>query len=386
MVKKKLFAYYHQRFVYFAVSWTGVVLFYLEWITGSELSASTRIKFIILLIFMLGIPFCPAIISLAIIILSLLFSYVLSPPNTYWLSSISLLTAVFVLGYIFRKLIPAIAIFVFSQVSYFLSLLFQIQNLQSFLFTYQPAIIAWVFGVFLGRSIDLQLKNSVIEEKSRYRENQLKTLHILHDSIANDLVYAISRSHALEKCLTTSNEITLTNDIVSTLETSLIELRREVIQPAKDELNGMNISSVRAHDVYSHVSLLKQDLENSRFRLRSHGFIGAPQLIGDVGLLDDDLVTLVDSCVKEISGNILKYGIPSDYALVVNIMDDDVSIISSNTVSAQHVKDRVSSSNSGLAILSDEVKQRGGNVIFGVEDKEWSIYVTIPCHGGKEIL
>lgn len=267
-----------------------------------------------------------------------------------------------------------------------MSLLFQIQNLQSFLFTYQPAIIAWVLGVFLGRSIDLQLKNSVIEEKSRYRENQLKTLHILHDSIANDLVYAISRSHALEKCLTTSNEITLTNDIVSTLETSLIELRREVIQPAKDELNGMNISSVRAHDVYSHVSLLKQDLENSRFRLRSHGFIGAPQLIGDVGLLDDDLATLVDSCVKEISGNILKYGFPSDYALVVNIMDDDVSIISSNTVSAQHVKDRVSSSNSGLAILSDEVKQRGGNVIFGVEDKEWSIYVTIPCHGGKEIL
>lgn len=55
----------------------------------------------------------------------------------------------------------------------------------------QPISLAWCIGTLIKNTIIIEQQNTKEAERESYRVHQINMLHILHDTIANDLVYTI---------------------------------------------------------------------------------------------------------------------------------------------------------------------------------------------------
>ncbi|MCH9275603.1 hypothetical protein JS533_004855 [Bifidobacterium amazonense] len=381
-----------ERGLCIAISWMGAALFALDWLNGIDLTASDQMKNAALMVLMLLLPFNPAVLGGAIVALSLALAYAIPVASIYWLFTIPCYVAAIVLGQLVRRPIPAIVVFCATQLLAMFGTVARQEGLRQFAFTYQSLVIAWAIGTFLGYAIDVQKRRTANEEKAQYRAKQLRILHILHDSVANDIVYALAQSKTLRDGLTDDEQLARADDIIAVLESGLAQLRRQVIEPTKLEvtetedpaggdrgdLESQIDASVRLHRT---VQMIGQ-------RLRQRGFVGSPQVNGDVAAVRGDVLGVIGLCVHELGGNMVKYGRAGEYAFVVDVSrDGTVTIAASNlcrTDAAGTGRPATPPTNGGLTLLRDELRSVGGSMSVSAEDGEWTVYIRIPDACGKD--
>lgn len=114
--------------------------------------------------------------------------------------------------------------------------------------------------------------------------------------------------------------------------------------------------------------------------MEKNGFIGHIYLHGNLNELQIRYRILLNYCIQELGGNIIKHGLPGIFTLSIKITNDSISIISSNI---EHHRNKQSNkfSGTGLTLLQDEIEKHKGRVLFASEDNEWSIYINIPLAG-----
>lgn len=298
--------------------------------------------------------------------------------GSYYLNISPIVLACAVLGSRLGKIKSSFIATIVVYLAGFVFSIYKMEDLREIFFTVSPMVLWWLIGSLVVSSIDFARQKIVIQHQMEQRDERLRILHILHDSVANDLVYAISRSRMLKTDGNSQINDTV-DDIVSTLEIALSELRRDIIEPTKHSLDQDDHSLQHEYPYVASVTDVRKELAIAKMRLSKHGFIGIPQINGDISTMDDAVSSLLSSCIKELTGNMIKYGQPGDYALGVDVSDDEMMVIASNTISPLYAGERsVFSSNVGLESLTNELEQHGGTLSATVEDGEWSVCITLP--------
>lgn len=367
-----------------AMSGMGAALFGLDWIDSIGLTVQDHVQNALLMIFTLLLPLNPIICSTIIILLSLAMAYILPAANIYWLFSTPCLLALVFLGKSVRRPIPTAITFFVIQLLASTGTITHNEELRALTLGYQPLIIAWVIGTFLGCAIEAQRKRAIAEEQAAHRSEQLRMLHVLHDSVANDLVYAAAQCKSLRTELTDETSLAKTDDIITALESGLTQLRQQIIEPTKRDIETIDKPHTEAEripqsDAQMRIHNTTRTIEQ---RLQQCGFVGNPQIKGDLTAIREDIIDVIDMTIQELGGNIIKYGEPSTYALVIDISaDGTVTIVSSNryrprtdeadqpsTPATSHVP----------VLLADRLRSVGGNMSVSDEEGEWTVYICIP--------
>ena len=197
-------------------------------------------------------------------------------------------------------------------------------------------------------------------------------LHILHDTIANDLVYTIIELRRVNTEITLLPMKKQIHNIIDILENALSQLRGIVIPSLKGQV--LTTTDIAVHSsINTTLQVLSRNLEKN-------GFIGHIYLHGNLNELQIRYRILLNYCIQELGGNIIKHGLPGIFTLSIKITNDSISIISSNI---EHHRNKQSNkfSGTGLTLLKDEIEKHKGRVLFASEDNEWSIYINIPLAG-----
>ena len=366
------------------MSGMGTILFCLDWIDSVGLTAQDHVQNALLLILTVLLPFNPTICSIILMFLSLVMAYALPTANIYWLFSTPCLLAMVFLGKSVRQPIPTAIIFFIMQLLASTGTFMHNEELRSLILGYQPLIIAWTIGTFLGCSVEEQRKKAIEEEKASRRSDQLRVLHVLHDSVANDLVYAVAQCKLLRTELTDETSIAKNDDIITSLESCLTQLRQQVIEPAKRDVKtidkpSIEVGRMRKPDAQARIHGTIRTIEQ---RLQQCGFAGNPQVSGNLSTIREDVIDVIDMAIHELGGNIIKYGEPGAYALAIGVSTDGaVTIVSSNRYrprTDEACQPSAPITSQAPILLADRLQSVGGTISVGEEDGEWTIYICIP--------
>ncbi|MBT1171781.1 hypothetical protein JS528_00075 [Bifidobacterium sp. MA2] len=356
-----------------------------EWVNSVGLTPLMHVQNALMIMLLALLPLWPLQMSLGIAALCPVL-YAVSA-DSYWLVCNPFLLAVILLGRRWGRYASALPAVLLTQILSLVGTLLANEPLRGITFMLEPMAISWLIGTLMRYAAQAQGEQVAAEQRVRHRESQLKMLHVLHDSVANDLVYAVSRSRSLATRLRSRNEIEDLEEIIGVLESALMEIRQQIIMPVRDQLDEHpTIGDVRSNDAGSDADAppeFGRNLTLIKRRLDKQGFYGTPQVVGDPTRIDGRTARILNLCIREIGGNIAKYGRPGEYALVVSIADDGTTVISSNTCRdagpANGVENAgITSSGSGLTMLRGELHDAGGTISTGKEDGEWSVYVFIP--------
>lgn len=258
-----------------------------------------------------------------------------------------------------------------------------------YLFVYLPVVLAWGVGALIQCNGVAEQEKARAEQQAEERRRQLDTVHVLHDSIANTMSYALMRCRVAED----GTSPTALCEVESALELALRQLRSEVITPMRQQIERPSESAVSMHTLPSSRSSIpplaahdgelavRAALNNIAQRLDRLGFIGAPTYTNSNGVeLSEPMTRMLCQIVEEIGANIMKHGVPGDYALAVTICGNGgAAIVSSNQCAVDEAADdaTVNHTGHGLRLLHDTVALCGGTVHTYVEDGEWVVSVRI---------
>lgn len=372
------------RLIDAAMSGMGAALFCLDWINSVGLTVQDHVQNALLMIFTVLLPFNPTICSIIITLLSLAMAYALPAATIYWLFSTPCLLALIFLAKSVRRPIPTAIIFFIMQLLAATGTITHNEELRSLILGYQPLIIAWAIGTLLGCAIEVQRKRTIAEEKASHRSEQLRVLHVLHDSVANDLVYAVTQCKSLRTELTDRGSIAKTDDVITALESGLAQLRQQIIEPAKRDIEtidkpGTDAGHIQTPDTQACIHSTMRTIEQ---RLRQCGFAGKPQISGNLSVIREEVIDVIDMTIHELGGNIIKYGEPGAYALAINVSaDGTVTIVSSNRYRPRTDAPCWSSTSDTChtpILLSNRLRSIGGSMSVSREDGEWTACVCIP--------
>lgn len=197
---------------------------------------------------------------------------------------------------------------------------------------YNPSIpvlaCSYIGAFFVGFAIRWKIQTeqrktdlAIAQEQVRRQQKRLKEIHILHDSIAGAMTYAILLCRKKEP----SESSDTLPQIEQVLMQALHELRTQIISPMTDELK-----TDKEEDTHK---LFQQHIEAQCRRLRTLGFTGTPIIRGNLSAMDKSLLPTLQTVCTEILNNIAKHGKPGAFAFVLSIESDEVRIFASNLYS-----------------------------------------------------
>lgn len=240
---------------------------------------------------------------------------------------------------------------------------------------YNPSIpvlaCSYIGAFFVGFAVRWKVQTeqrkadlAIAQEQVRYQQKRLREIHILHDSIAGAMTYAI--------LLCRKEETSGSNDTLAQIEQILIqalhELRTQIISPMAEELEP-NIKEDAPR-------LFQQHIEAQCRRLGTLGLTGTPIIRGDLSAVDESVLPPLRTVCTEILNNIAKHGKPGPFAFILSVESDEVRIFASNPYS--DVMNKKIENHYGIALIQDFAKQNKGTMTINSENEEWSLSLIIP--------
>ncbi|MBW3093767.1 hypothetical protein KIH75_00975 [Bifidobacterium sp. 64T4] len=408
-----------RRWAYCVVSWLCAVWLIAVWSGGSVHALLASIPagwpLPVLVILLVALPFAPQWCALAVAVCCAACVVVpYAGPDINWLNSAPIWLAMVVLGDHWRSLKLAGAVLVIGCIPGCVGAIAGNELVLSVAPSVQGCAMWWCIGALVGTMIATESDKAAAKERSEQYAHRLRVLHVLHDSLANNLVYAVLHCRAIMSHNAGNDAVCAeVGEVKGILERSLAQVRREVIIPERSALGaaGVETGSIATveHDgrtpAESLSAALAPTLDELTRRLESQGWHGAVHISGDsIGDSSGDCrcpgaecVRLVEASVRELGANMLKYGVPGAYALEVEVCGDHVNVYSSNPVdkrvdgSFDNPADATGevpsafTSGCGLALLRKEIEAAGGSLECAQENGEWSVCITIPFEGNAEM-
>lgn len=240
---------------------------------------------------------------------------------------------------------------------------------------YNPSIpvltCSYIGAFFVGFAIRWKIQTeqrktdlAIAQEQVRRQQKRLKEIHILHDSIAGAMTYAILLCRKKEP----SESSDTLPQIEQVLMQALHELRTQIISPMTDELK-----TDKEEDADE---LFQQHIEAQCKRLRILGFTGTPIIRGNLNAMDKSLLPSLQTVCTEILNNIAKHGKPGAFAFILSVGPDAVRIFASNLYNA--AINSAPENHYGTALIQDFAQQHNGTMTINSENEEWSLSLTIP--------
>jgi signal transduction histidine kinase len=240
---------------------------------------------------------------------------------------------------------------------------------------YNPSIpvlaCSYIGAFFVGFAIRWKIQTeqrktdlAIAQEQVRRQQKRLKEIHILHDSIAGAMTYAILLCRKKEP----SESSDTLPQIEQVLMQALHELRTQIISPMTDELK-----TDKEEDADE---LFQQHIEAQCKRLRILGFTGTPIIRGNLNAMDKSLLPSLQTVCTEILNNIAKHGKPGAFAFILSVGPDAVRIFASNLYNA--AMNSAPENHYGTALIQDFAQQHNGTMTINSENEEWSLSLTIP--------
>lgn len=368
-----------QKLIYLIVTACCMLLHIVDWSNSINPPTSEHVKYAVILVLLIALPFYPLITSSFILATCIVFY---GSTDSYWLSSYPFLLSITIIAFHWGKIATSLifiaaaqSLLILEQISPFVVIKTAIEGIPYIL---QPISMAWCVGTLLRYGLNQARQQSIMQEKEAQRKNQLALLHILHDSIANDLVYAILEIRKLNSQSNESQNNYLSS-VTETLESVLEQLRSQVILPLREQVfqSEQCSSDIQIIQSTPATRIRRTNLTIAR-QLHECGFKGHPQFIGDANGLDTAHVLFIINCIRELGGNILKHGSPEEYALSVEITDDSIIVLSSNRVSTDQMQMNQHQSGNGLTLLRNDIYSFGGLISYAIDGNEWTIYIEVP--------
>lgn len=240
---------------------------------------------------------------------------------------------------------------------------------------YNPSIpvlaCSYIGAFFVGFAIRWKIQTeqrktdlAIAQEQVRHQQKKLKEIHILHDSIAGAMTYAI--------LLCRKEESAKSNDAVTQIEQvltqALHELRTQILSPMTDELE-----TNKEEDTHE---LFQQHIEALCKRLRTLGFTGMPIIRGNLSAMDRSALPPLQTVCTEILNNIAKHGKPGAFAFILSVEPDTVRIFASNLYNI--AINSALENHCGTTLIQDFVQQHNGTMTINSENGEWSLSLTVP--------
>lgn len=412
----ELRGFMRRRWVYCVVSWLCAAWLVAVWTDGNVHALLASIPagwpLPVLVILLIALPCAPqwcAVAVTACCAACMVVPY--AGPDINWLNSAPIWLALAVLGHHWRSLKLAGVVLVLGCLPECIGVITGNELALSSAPSAQGCAMWWCVGALVGALAATESDKAVARERSEQYAHRLRVLHVLHDSLANNLVYAVLRCRALTAHDADSDAIHAgIGEIEGILKRCLAQLRQEVIVPERSALTAAGIETGNSIDTErcgrvsaeSLSAALTPMLDELTRRLESQGWNGTAHLSGDCRCADAEHVRLVEASIRELGANMLKYGVPGAYALEVEACDDHVNVYSSNPVGKQagkqagkqvgkQVNDSTGDSDNasdeatsaftsgcGLALLRREIESVGGSLECVQENGEWSVCITIP--------
>ena len=240
---------------------------------------------------------------------------------------------------------------------------------------YNPSIpvlaCSYIGAFFVGFAIRWKIQTeqrktdlAIAQEQVRRQQKRLKEIHILHDSIAGAMTYAILLCRKKEP----SESSDTLPQIEQVLMQALHELRTQIINPMTDELK-----TDKEEDADE---LFQQHIEAQCKRLRTLGFTGTPIIRGNLNAMDKSLLPSLQTVCTEILNNIAKHGKPGAFAFILSVGPDAVRIFASNLYNA--AINSAPENHYGTTLIQDFAQQHNGTMTINSENEEWSLSLAIP--------
>lgn len=341
-------------------------------------------EFEVICVLLVLIPWRPAPIALTILGISAVFGLRTMPDyySTFLLGDASSLFACFIIGTTWGK--PrriGIAVSVSTLVILVMRQL-HLDVVYGYCYLLWEFLLAWLIGAIAHHTLELEYRYGTVMERDKQRERQLQTMHVLHDTVANNLVYGIMQCRAIRTSDDGQVQLGKVQELQSTLEDTLCVLRTDVITPIKNETSEQADHGARAGDrihaqssSISSAATLEKTIQRCQDKLDQCGFHGSIELDTGSNSLTAAECSMVSSCIAELSGNIMKHGAPGEYVIALSISADDISIVSSNQCAEV---DGEESTEWGMALLRRQVDMFDGSVNAAREANEWSVHIEIP--------
>ncbi len=393
-----------RRWPYCAAAWVCAGWLYAEYAFRSGVRIPVGWPVVALVALLVVLPCAPVVFSIAVIACCVVCTVVpFAGADVNWLNAVPMWLALAVLGYRCGSSKALVVALVAGTVPSCFATVTGNELAASIAPTVQTCAIWWCIGSMVAVLGHAERDKAVAQERSEQYEHRLRILHILHDSLANDLVYALLQCRSItSRGIDGADATDATGgkadadeshanigEIERTLERCLTRLRQDVITPERAALDEAGVVAVNSPDstpvsggerVSLHAALAPVLAETTR-QLKSQGWNGVAHLNGECSDVDGETVRLVEACVRELESNIAKYGDPGTYALEVEACDDHVNIYSSNPVSGTGATSPALTSNCGLSLLQNRIEHVGGSMEYAREDGEWTICIAIPCNG-----
>lgn len=393
-------SFLQRRWPYCVAAWVCAGWLYADYAFRSGVHIPVGWPVIVLTALLVVLPCAPVMFSVAVIACCIVCTVVpFAGTDVNWLNAVPMWLALAVLGYRCGSLKALIVVLAAGAVPSCFAVVTGNELAASIAPSVQICAIWWCIGsmvAVLGRA---ERDKAAAKERSEQYEHRLRILHILHDSLANDLVYALLQcrsiaSHGVDDAddiggrADADESHANIGEIERTLERCLTRLRQDVIAPERAALDEVGVGVVSSPGTAStsgdervslHAALTPVLAETTRL-LKSQGWSGAAHVNGECPDMDWETVRLAEACVRELGTNIAKYGDPGTYALEVEACGDHINMYSSNPVSDAGATSPMLTSNCGLTLLRHQVEHVGGSMEYAREDGEWNICIAIPCN------
>lgn len=398
------------RWAYCAASWLCAVWLIVVWGGGGfRVSAIVAIPtawpLLVLVMLLVALPCAPEFFAIAVA--ACCVAYMVVPyagPDVNWLNSAPMWLALVVLGYRWKSLKLAVIVLVIGCVPECIGIASGNELALSIAPSVQGCAMWWCVGALFGTLSKAAGERAAARERTEQYARRLYVLHVLHDSLANGLVYAILRCRAIASHDADGDAMRAGfGEIEEILKQSLTQLRQEIITPERSALGAAEVKGEKALVVEgesaageSLSATISPILDELSQRMASQGWVGEAHMSGDCRHVSAECVRLVEACVRELGANMLKYGAPGAYALEVGASGNHVDVYSSNPVDSNPVDTRVNDSTDGpsdlsggnssaftsecgLTLLRREIETVGGSLECAQENGEWSVCIAIPC-------
>ena len=341
-------------------------------------------EFGVICVLLVLIPWKPAPIALTILGISAVFGLRTMPGcySTFLLGNASSLFACFIIGTTWGK--PrriGIAASACTPVILVMRQL-HLDVVYGYCYLLWEFLFAWLIGAIVRHTLELEYRYGTVIERDKQRERQLQTMHVLHDIVANNLVYGIMQCRAIRTSDDGQTKLNKVQQLQFTLEDTLRVLRTNVITPMKNETseqadygartdNGTNAQGSSSSSVVT----LEKTIQRCQDQLDQCGFHGSIEFDIGSNALTAVECSMVSSCIAELTGNIMKHGAPGEYVIALSVSADDISIVSSNQCAEA---DGEESTEWGIELLRREVDMFSGSMNAAREANEWSVHIEIP--------
>jgi hypothetical protein len=359
-----------------------------------DLRPANGAVFLVFLILVALMPFCPGIACTTIALLWSASQFIPGFEGSPYLFTVYSAVALLFANYSLRLALPVITAMMISFCAqYILATNIGISrgnaNSSEILLVALGLLIASV----LGSSIKQVSTNAWIREtemqRARERERtdrmrrDAQIASQLHDGLTNDLSYLITVAHSEMSAATDEQHRNTWQAIIARTDDAFGKAH-EVI----DMLDRVSIEDESAHCPNSMVTIsgreaahqLDSALKSGMQQLKSLGYQGSASIESPViPTIAENVANESLWLVNEIFANIRRHCDPSeDYSVIITADDEKITIAAMNTMTHSQYHRIFAVSGRGLAMHQRTIESLHGSLRKGLADGIWSLHAEIP--------